>query len=79
MLFGGLDYCGLKNRAGSNIVRFTAPLCGVIFGGFWAALGTRAAACGERERVWNELRVSAGRRLRPERFKEPHVAGECVF
>ncbi len=32
---------------------------------------SRAAACGERKRVSNELRASAGQRLRPARFCEP--------
>jgi len=32
----------------------------------------RAAACGDRERVLNELRASAGRRLLPAQFFELH-------
>ena len=38
---------------------------------------SRAAACGDRERVLNELRASAGRRLRPAQFFELHFVGAC--
>ena len=38
----------LAESRGDVIYTHQHTLCGVIFGGFWVALGIRAAACGDR-------------------------------